>query len=288
MPQRNPKAAAEAAMTRVLDAELRPDGKPVDLAGLFARAVLTGACAVKGSVGDTDTDELVELVSAALPDVGFDWDDALAEGFPDDLEALEEDLQEVIRYEDRVLDSLLDENVGTPQWVGGVSPNPYSRMACSLRVLAITWKDAVWFFETGDFDGMDQYYAQYAYTVGDEFGEQSALIDIARSWAGGELCDHPDPEVRSAARRAYLDAKFEAPWHDEGSGWAELIADDADDLVWSYGQELASAMDITAEQAERLIRSVRTFGPGEDPDVDNTAAALELWWQTDNWTTWWG
>src|SRR5919198_1234965 len=132
------RTAAVEAMTLVLDAELQPEGKPVGLAGMFARALIAGAVAVKGLVGDDDVDELVEEVSAALPDVGF---------------------------------------------------------------------------ERGDMDGMDQYWAHYAYAVGDELAKQSALIDIAESWAGGELCDHPDPVVRSAARRAYIDGRFEAPWN---------------------------------------------------------------------------
>ena len=91
-----------------------------------------------------------------------------------------------------MLASLFDDFVGAP-WVGGVRPNPYSRMSCSLEVLAITWKNAVWFFERGDMDGMDQYWANFAYAVGDDIGRSFALIDIAQSWAGGDLCDHPHP-----------------------------------------------------------------------------------------------
>jgi hypothetical protein len=282
------RKAARGAMTGVLDDELQPDGGPVDLPEMFAKVVMAGAAAIEELIGDGDSDRLVEEILCALPDVGFDWADALADGFPEELDELEDEVRASIEYGDGVLDSVLGEFLEAPIWVGGVSPNPYSRMACCINVLSITWNGAVWFFERGDMDGMDQNWAEYAYTVGDEDGEAAALIDVAERWAGGELCDHRDPAVRRAARRAYLAGRFEAPWDSPASGWDDLIADSADTLVSSHGQDLAQALDTTPDAAERLIRSIKEHGPGNDPDLDNSPAALELWWLTGNWDTWWG
>jgi hypothetical protein len=214
--------------------------------------------------------------------------DALYDGFPEDLDELEDTLRDSIEYGGYGLDFILEEFLGAPRWVGGVSPNPYSRMACSVRVLAITWNGAVWFFEQGDLDGMDQNWAAYAYSAWDDRGETIALSDVAERWAGGDLCDHPDAMVRSAARRAYMESRFEPPWDSDTSGWDALIAASADALVEEYGEPLAAALETTPEEAERLIRSIKAHGPGDDPATDNTEAALELWWLTDNWSRWWG
>jgi hypothetical protein len=282
------RTATRDAMAAVLDAGLRPRGPAVHLPRLFARVFVAGASAVNELVGDDDVERLIEEVSCALPDVGFDWGDALYDGFPEELDEVEDRLRDCIEYGDGGLDSVLGEFLEEPRWVGGVSPNPYSRMACCVRVLAITWNGAVWFFERGDLDGMDQNWAEYAYTVGDDSGEAIALSEVAERWAGGDLCDHPDPMVRDSARRAYMDSRFEKPWNSDTSGWDDLIAGSADALVEEYGEALAEALETTPEEAERLVRSIKAYGPGDDPDLDNTEAALELWWLTDNWSSWWG
>ncbi|MGH2651479.1 MAG: hypothetical protein ACRDHK_09755 [Actinomycetota bacterium] len=81
------------------------------------------------------------------------------------------------------------------------------------------------------------------------------------------------------------------PWHlPEQSGWDDHVpCFDPDDeefedtlagFVHEWCHPLARALDVGVEESERLLRSIVIHGVGEDPAVDTTAAALELWWLT--------